>query len=130
MVFFICMFICNLLIPATMIITGYFMYKKPPKEINGVIGYRTTMSRKNMDTWKFAHDYCGRLWLKIGIILLVPSIIVQIPFVNSDENTVGILTLIIEGVQLVFLLGSILPVEKALKRTFDENGKRRSINME
>ena len=130
MVFFICMFICNLLIPATMIITGYFMYKKPPKEINGVIGYRTTMSRKNMDTWKFAHDYCGRLWLKIGIILLVPSIIVQIPFVNSDENTVGILTLIIEGVQLVFLLGSILPVEKALKRTFDENGKRRSRNME
>lgn len=83
-----------------------------------------------MDTWKFAHDYCGRLWLKIGIILLVPSIIVQIPFVNSDENTVGILTLIIEGVQLVFLLGSILPVEKALKRTFDENGKRRSRNME
>ena len=130
MVFFICMFICNLLIPATMIIAGYFMYKKPPKEINGVIGYRTTMSRKNMDTWKFAHDYCGRLWLKIGIILLVPSIIVQIPFVNSDENTVGILTLIIEGVQLVFLLGSILPVEKALKRTFDENGKRRSRNME
>lgn len=46
MVFFICMFICNLLIPATMIIAGYFMYKKPPKEINGVIGYRTTMSRK------------------------------------------------------------------------------------
>ena len=124
MVFFICMFICNLLIPATMIITGYFMYKKPPKEINGVIGYRTTMSRKNMDTWKFAHDYCGRLWLKIGIILLVPSIIVQIPFVNSDENTVGILTLIIEGVQLIFLLGSILPVERALKRTFDKNGKR------
>lgn len=130
MVFFICMFICNLLIPATMIITGYFMYKKPPKEINGVIGYRTPMSSKNMDTWKFAHDYCGRLWLKIGIILLVPSIIVQIPFVNSDENTVGILTLIIEGVQLVFLLGSILPVERALKRTFDENGKRRSRNME
>lgn len=125
MVFFISMFICNLLIPATMIITGYFMYKKPPKDINGVIGYRTPMSSKNMDTWKFAHDYCGRLWLKIGIILLVPSIIVQIPFANSDENTVGILTLIIEGVQLVFLIGSILPVERALKRTFDKNGKRR-----
>lgn len=125
MVFFISMFICNLLIPATMIITGYFMYKKPPKDINGVIGYRTPMSSKNMDTWKFAHDYCGRLWLKIGIILLVPSIIVQIPFANSDENTVGVLTLIIEGVQLVFLIGSILPVERALKRTFDKNGKRR-----
>ena len=41
------------------------MSKYPPKEINGIIGYRTTMSRKNMDTWKFAHDYCGKLWLKL-----------------------------------------------------------------
>jgi hypothetical protein len=27
-------------------------------------------------------------------------------------------------VQLLILIGSIFPVEKALKRTFDKNGKR------
>ena len=123
--FFIAMFVCNLLMPLIMLIGGYCMYRKPPKEINGLVGYRTTMSKKNKNTWKFAHDYCGRLWIKLGFILLIPTILVQIPFVHSSENTIGIVALIVEAVQLAILIGSIVPVEKALKRTFDENGVRR-----
>ena len=123
--FFITMFICNLLIPLIMLVCGYFMYKKPPKEINSVVGYRTKMSKKNKDTWEFAHNYCGRLWLKLGIALVIPSVIVQIPFVHSNDNAIGNMTLIVETVQLVILLCSIIPVEQALKRTFDENGVRR-----
>lgn len=123
--FFIAMFVCNLLMPLIMLIGGYCMYRKPPKEINGLVGYRTTMSKKNKDTWKFAHDYCGRLWIKLGFILLIPTILVQIPFVHSSENAIGIVALIVEAVQLTILIGSIVPVEKALKRTFDENGDRR-----
>ena len=60
--FFIAMFLCNLLMPLIMLIGGYCMYRKPPKEINGLVGYRTTMSKKNKNTWKFAHEYCGKLW--------------------------------------------------------------------
>jgi len=101
------------------------MYKKPPKEINSVVGYRTKMSKKNKDTWMFAHNYCGRLWLKLGIALFIPTVIVQIPFIHSSDNVIGIVTLIVETVQLVGLIGSIIPVEQALKRTFDENGVRR-----
>ena len=123
--FFIAMFVCNLLMPLIMLIGGYCMYRKPPKEINELVGYRTTMSKKNKDTWKFAHDYCGRLWIKLGFILLIPTILVQIPFVHSSENAIGIVALIVEAVQLAILIGSIVPVEKALKRTFDENGVRR-----
>lgn len=41
------------------------------------------------------------------------------------DDAIGIVTLIVEAVQLAILLGSIVPVEKALKRTFDENGVRR-----
>ncbi len=123
--FYIMMFICNLLMPTIMLICGFFMYKYPPKEINGIIGYRTTMSRKNKDTWKFAHDYCGRLWFKIGLVLLIPTIIIQIPFAYSSEDTIGYMTLFVEGIQLVTLLGSIVFVERALKKTFDENGVRR-----
>ena len=124
MVFFIGMFICNLLMPLLMIIAGYMMYKHPPKEINGVIGYRTTRSRKNIDTWKFAHDYCGRLWFKAGFALLIPTIIAQIPFVKSSDSTIGWVTIVIEMIQLVVLIGSIFPVEKALKENFDDNGNR------
>ncbi|MCR4647851.1 MAG: SdpI family protein [Lachnospiraceae bacterium] len=123
--FYIMMFICNLFIPAIMLICGFFMYKYPPKEINWVIGYRTTMSRKNKDTWKFAHDYCGKLWIKLGLVLLILTIITQIPFAHSSENAIGYMTLVVVVTQLVALLGSTVFVERALKKTFDENGVRR-----
>ena len=122
---FITMSICNLLIPLIMLLGGYLMYKKPPKEINSVVGYRTKMSKKNKDTWEFAHNYCGRLWSKIGIVLFVLTFIVQIPFVHASDNAIGNMTLIVETVQIVVLLGSIIPVEQALKKTFDENGVRK-----
>lgn len=123
--FYIMMFICNLLIPAIMLIGGYFMYKYPPKEINWVIGYRTTMSMKNKDTWAFAQDYCGRLWVKLGRLLLIATIIAQIPFVHSSDNAIGTMTLVVEVVQLVVLLGSTVFVETILKKTFDANGARK-----
>ncbi len=88
--FFIAMFLCNLLMPSIMVIAGYCMYKNPPKEINGLIGYRTAMSEKNKNTWAFAHDYCGKLWIKSGIILLVPTVLVQIPFAKSGEDVVDL----------------------------------------
>ena len=124
MCFFITMFVCNLLIPLIMIIGGYLMWKKPPRNINSVMGYRTAMSKKNMDTWKFAHDYCGRLWLKLGLIILVPSIVAQIPFVHADDDTIGLMTLVLMMVQLAVVVASIFPVEKALKQTFDKDGVR------
>ena len=86
--------------------------------------YRTVMSKKNADTWAFAHDYCGRLWIKIGV-LLVPTVAAQLPFAHAGENVIGTAALIIEAVQLAVLLGSVAAVEKALKRTFDEKGVRR-----
>ncbi len=110
-----------------MLIGGHFMYKNPPKKINSVIGYRSKMSRKNKDTWIFAHKYCGKLWVKMGAIMLLLSIIVQIPFVHASDDAIGNMTLIIETVQLILLLGSIVIVEKALKNTFDKYGNPRNI---
>ena len=80
---------------------------------------------KNMDTWKFAHDYCGRIWWKTGLIMLVPSVVLQIPFYRSSEETIGIVGLILCAVQLVVLIASIFPTEAALKKSFDSDGKRR-----
>lgn len=124
--FYITMFICNLFIPVIMIIAGAFMYKNPPKKINVFFGYRTKMSTKNMDTWKFAHNYCSKLWIKLGIGLLIISIIVQIPFSGSTDDGIGMMALIVEAVQLIVLVCSVVPVEKALKRNFDENGIRKT----
>lgn len=123
------MFVCNLLIPVLMIVVGYCMWKHCPGKINGVIGYRTKRSMKNMDTWKFAHEYCGKLWWKAGWGILIPSILVQLPFVHGSEDMVGTVGGILCTIQTVVLVVSIIPTEMALKRTFTESGEYRQADM-
>ena len=123
--FWIFMLCTVLLVPLIMLFFVFFFKNKSPKEINSLFGYRTTMSMKNKDTWEFAHHYCGRLWLVLGMIMLPLSVIPMLFFINQDIDVVGIAGGIIEGIQVVVLLISIFPTEKALKKTFDENGNRR-----
>lgn len=124
MMFWIFMLICDLLIPVFMIIIGKFFSKNPPKTINGVYGYRTTMSMKNKDTWDFAQRYCGRLWCRIGVVLLPLSVLAMLPPLGKDTDFVGIWGGIIALIQVIVLIIAIFPVEQALKKNFDENGKR------
>lgn len=123
--FWIFMLCTVLLVPLIMLFFGLYFKNKSPKEINSLFGYRTTMSMKNKDTWEFAHHFCGRLWLVLGMIMLPLSVIPMLFFINQDIDVVGIAGGIIEGIQVVVLLISIFPTEKALKKTFDENGNRR-----
>ena len=119
--------ICDCLIPAIMIIAGRMMWKHCPKKINGVVGYRTKMSMINIDTWRFAHDHAGKLWWKVGIGLLGPTMLIHIPFYGASDDTIGILSIIIIVIQLVFLIDSIFPTEKSLKNNFNEDGTKHQI---
>lgn len=120
------MFIMILLIPAVMVGFGAYFMKRAPKKINYVFGYRTAMSMKNEDTWKFAHKLIGKIWLVCGTLLLVGGIVFFFVFTSGkDENSVNIASLVILGVQLLVLMCSIIPTEIALKKTFDENGNRK-----
>lgn len=74
MAFWLFMLIMNLLIPLTMIGFGFLFKNHPPKEINGVYGYRTALSMKNEDTWKTAHLLCGRIWFVWGWISAIFSL--------------------------------------------------------
>lgn len=118
-------FACDLLIPIMMIAFGRIMWKHTPKDINYIFGYRTTRSMKNEDTWRFAHVYCGRLWWRIGLIMLIPTVLVHIPFYNSSKDTIGIVATIVMTVQLIVLIASIFPTEIALKKTFNDDGTRK-----
>ena len=44
--FWIFMFLSNELIPILMLLFGWIFKKHPPKNINSVYGYRTSMSKK------------------------------------------------------------------------------------
>ncbi|GAA0765352.1 hypothetical protein GCM10008908_01770 [Clostridium subterminale] len=125
MVFWIFMMVMDLLIPFTMVGFGKYFIKNAPKEINEVFGYRTSMSMKNKETWEFAHHYCGKLWLTIGFFMLIPSVIAMLFVIGKDESVVGTFGGIICGIQLIFLVGSIFPTERALKSNFDEHGNRK-----
>lgn len=118
--------VMDLLIPLTMIGFGKYFSERAPKEINEGFGYITSMSMKNKDTWEFAHHYCGKLWLVIGYIIFVISVMTMFLVIGKGKNVIGILGGILCGVQLVFLIGSIFPTERALKKNFDEYGNRKN----
>lgn len=123
--FWIFMCFMLLLTPLFMIGFGSVSKKKAPKEINGFYGYRTSMSMKNQDTWKFAHHYFGRLCYRFGWISLLISVIAISCVAGRDSDTVGNVSLIILGIQIILVIWPIFPTEKALKRTFDRDGNRR-----
>ncbi len=119
-----------LLFPAIMVLFGKYFIKKAPKNINYLFGYRTNLSMKNEDTWKFAHKYIGNIWYKLGLILLPVSVLALVFVIGKDEDTIGSLGAIITVVQLIPILASIVLTEKALKNNFDKEGKRRDGKLE
>ena len=123
MVFWIFMVIMLLLIPIIMIGFGKCFIKSAPKEINMLLGYRTSMSMKNKETWQFAHGYCGKIWYTAGRLLLL-SVLPMFLVIGKSEDVIGNLGLIIITVQTIFLVSSFFPTERALKKTFDKNGNR------
>ena len=124
--FWIFMMLSNFLVPGLMIIFGRVFLKHPPKTINGIYGYRTTMSGKNQETWDFAHQYCGKLWWKLGWILLVISIFAMIPMIGKDTGSVGTWSAVFEMIQCAVMVLSIFPTERALRKNFDKEGNRRT----
>lgn len=123
--FWVFMLMMDLLIPCTMIGFGKLFLNRAPQNINAVFGYRTTMSMKNADTWRFAHNHCGKLWHRIGWILL-PLSAIPFPFLLGKEiEVIGNVGAAVCFVQLVLLTGSLIPTELALRRAFDEDGRRK-----
>ncbi|MBQ5754324.1 MAG: SdpI family protein [Oscillospiraceae bacterium] len=120
--FMLCMV---LLIPLTMVGCGRYFIKGGPRDINDLFGYRTALSTRNRDTWLFAHQYCGRLWLLLGRWVLVLSVLVFLPFWGKDPDTIGLAGGYICLVQTVPLLAPVFFTQRALKQAFDQYGRRR-----
>ena len=119
------MLVMNLLIPAAMIGCGRRFTKNPPKEINMGNGYCTSRSMKNQATWDFAHEYCGRLWTRVGWILVPLAVVGQaLTLLCPTVESMCYWSLVLTIAETVVMAAVYFPVERALKRNFDENGKR------
>ena len=122
--FWIFMLVMNLIIPVIMTGFGWYFLKGRPKEINHIVGYRTKLSMRNQDTWRFAHQYCGKLWFVLGLILLILTPLIMVLGLKLDNNIDygGIIC----TVQVILLVGTIIPTERALHRTFNKDGSRKN----
>jgi uncharacterized membrane protein len=116
------LWICDLLIPAIMIGIGLVWRKNPPKDINNMCGYRTERAMKNNETWIFAQQTSAKVFLTAGMILLVISIAILIVCNLCGFVSIEYLSIFLSLVQCGILILSIIPVESALKKHFDDDG--------
>ena len=116
------LFICSLLIPIALILFVYLIWKKTPKEINSIYGYRTKKSTRNIDTWNYANKICGKIMFIMGIIITIPTIIVEVLYYGKELEAVSIVVNIIVGIQLILMLSMIPFVEYSLNKKFDKDG--------
>ena len=123
--FWIFMLIVVLLIPLTMLIFGRLLFRRTPKEINYVYGYRTKRSMRNEETWKFANQYFGKARYLCGLLSAPLSVIAIALVFGKGTETVGTVGGTITMIQMIPLVGAIIPTEIALKNNFDENGRRK-----
>ena len=119
-------FVGVFVVPVVFLLFGWlFMHGRYPKHPNGVYGYRTTRSMKNDETWAFAQECWGRLCWRAGWWLLMLSLLVVAILQTQSVRQHGIYIGAWITLQGVLTLGTILPVERALKNTFDEFGRRK-----
>ena len=123
--FWIFMALTVMIFPAIMIVFGRLFSRSAPKEINYAFGYRTSRSMKNMDTWKFAHEFLGKLWFILGFIMIPVNLIPLLLVIGSSENVIGTVGSVLCFVDLGAIIISIFPTESALKKNFDKDGNKK-----
>ena len=115
----------DMLVPTAMLLVGRRLRRDPPGEDNPLRGYRTRRSMSSREAWNFAQRYCGGLWVLFGTILLPLTAAAMLPVRGRGMDTVAIWGTALAALQIIPMVGVILPVEAALSRTFDEKGRRK-----
>ncbi len=98
---------------------GFILFRFSPDSINSIIGYRTSMSMKNKDTWDEAQKYGGKSMLVVGIISMIlcgASYLIK-GFLLSE--TFQLLVLLLSAVVMIVV------DEIHLCRTFNRDGSRK-----
>ena len=123
--FWMFLLIMVLLLPLTLLLFGYLFYYKTPKNMNGRYGYHSKMSCKNWQTWQFAHECCGKLWMLAGTAMLPVSVGCMIMVLDADVDTAGVWSCVLVALQCIFFVAAVPVTEWALRKNFDKNGMRK-----
>lgn len=104
------------IVPFVMMLSGYFMYKHTPNKINKFVGYRTSNSMKNKDIWNCSNQSCGKLWIKIEIVILIINVLLlRLNCFNVLKITEELIEIIII-IEIIPMLLSIFIIENNIKK--------------
>ena len=110
------------LLPLVMIFLGLIWRKNGPKTINSVYGYRTKRSMASQEAWNFAHIYSGKIFLSVGLIQLVLTLLLCIYwggyYKPADSDFIGQATIAVLSIQTLVFIVIIPIVEFELKKRF------------
>lgn len=121
--FWLFMLVMLLILPGTMLFFGNEFLRRPGA-INSGYGYRTKRSMASQEAWDFAHRTCGRLWMRLGKWLMAATVAAMLPplgFLTIEK--ISMWSIGIMAVQLIVMIGTLFPVERALKKNFDQYGR-------
>jgi uncharacterized membrane protein len=111
------------LIGVIFLLAGLIQKRFPPKEINSLYGYRTTLSMKNQQNWDEGNRYSTALIIKCGWVLVITGIIITalfmlIPISPEARTLTKIILMLVGAFATVIVL--FRSTEKHLKNTFDQ----------
>lgn len=113
-------------VPAALIASGLpLALGRFPKHPNETFGYRTARSMRNGETWAFAQKLRGRPAVRFGLAAFALSSAAVIflrttPAERFISRLVGLMLL-----ESLLPPCTIPPVERTLKKAFDEHGRRK-----
>ena len=113
-------FLSAQILPVTVLAAGYYYKNHVPKTMKS--GYRTRRSTRSRETWVYAHRMLGKLWRPLGWVLLTVSFFGMFGILILNRDALEHATAALGAVQAVAMLGSLIPVERALRQNFDETG--------
>ena len=86
-----------------------------------LFGYRTKRSMQSPEAWVFAHHYCGKLWLRLGLILLPITILTMTLIDGRSDDVIGTSGLVLVTIQILAMIVTIPATEHALKNQFRDD---------
>ncbi len=104
-----------------LIIVGVIFKMFPPKKINSIAGYRTTLSMKNQDTWNEAQRFSAISFIILGIVYVVLGLIIYLINQLFEAETI-----LFEFI--VFMAGvaiNLIIDERHLRKNFNKDGSRK-----
>lgn len=103
-----------IILGTTFLLAGLALRFFPPKNINALYGYRTTLSMSNQNYWDFSQRYSGRLLIVQGLIILAIGFLFKLLDINVRTAVITCLIIMVTTVILIFFL-----TQKAIKNKFN-----------